>query len=72
MVILEDPENLIPPQNVVPVIKAGSLPDGALDVINSVNAQLTTEDLVEMNLRNVGPERAEPSAIAQDFVSSLS
>ena len=54
------------------MIKAGSLPDGALDVINSVNAQLTTEDLVEMNLRNVGPERAEPSAIAQDFVSSLS
>ncbi|MBA4505919.1 ABC transporter substrate-binding protein [Corynebacterium sanguinis] len=72
VVILEDPENLIPPQNVVPVIQAGSLPDGALDVINSVNAQLTTEDLVEMNLRNVGPERAEPSAIAQDFVSSLS
>ncbi|WP_165164410.1 glycine betaine ABC transporter substrate-binding protein [Corynebacterium qintianiae] len=71
LVILEDPENLIPPQNIVPVIKAGSLPDGALDVINSVDAQLTTEDVVAMNMRNVGPERAEPTTIAKDFVASL-
>ncbi|QPK83890.1 ABC transporter substrate-binding protein [Corynebacterium qintianiae] len=71
LVILEDPENLIPPQNIVPVIKAGSLPDGALDVINSVDAQLTTEDVVAMNMRNVGPERAEPATIAKDFVASL-
>lgn len=69
LVILEDPENLIPSQNVVPLYKAGELPDGALDVINSVNATLTTEDLVAMNLRNVGPERAEPKAIAKDYVA---
>lgn len=71
LVTLEDPENLIPPQHIVPVFASGSLPDGALEVINSVNAQLTTEDLVEMNLRNVGPERAEPGTIARDFVASL-
>ena len=69
LVILDDPENLIPPQNVVPVIRSGQLPDGALDVINDIDAKLTTQDLVEMNLRNVGEERAEPAQIAQDWVS---
>lgn len=71
VVTLDDPENLIPPQHVVPIYRADALPDGALDVINSVNAELTTEDLVELNLRNVGPERAEPATIARDFVSAL-
>ena len=67
LVILEDTKNLIPPQNVLPVIKAGSLPEGCLDVINEVNAKLTTEDLVKMNMRNVGSERAEPTEIAHDW-----
>ncbi|WP_301924763.1 ABC transporter substrate-binding protein [Corynebacterium glaucum] len=69
LVTLEDPENLIPPQNILPLYRAGELPDGALDVINSVNATLTTEDLVSMNLRNVGKERAEPAQIAKEYVA---
>ena len=68
LVTLTDTKNLIPPQNVLPVTKAGSLPDGALDVLNKVDAKLTTDDLVEMNRRNVGPERAEPGQIAKDWV----
>lgn len=70
LVILEDPLHLIPPQNVVPVIRAGELPPGALDVLNDVNARLTTRDLTEMNERNVGAERAEPAAIARDWVQA--
>lgn len=71
LVTLTDPMNLIPPQNVLPVINAGQLPDGALDVLNVVNARLTTEDLVEMNIRNTGDERAEPAAIARDWVDRI-
>lgn len=70
LVVLEDPLNLIPPQNVVPVIRSGRLPAGALEVVNAVNAKLTTQDLVEMNLRNAGDERAEPAAIARDWVDA--
>lgn len=70
LVILEDPLHLIPPQNVVPVIRAEELPPGALDVINDVNARLTTRDLTEMNVRNVGAERAEPATIAREWVRS--
>ncbi len=69
LVTLTDTKNLIPPQNVLPVIKAGSLPDGALDVLNKVDAKLTTDDLVAMNKRNVGSERAEPGQIAKDWVA---
>lgn len=68
LVILEDPLHLIPPQNVVPVFRAGELPPGALDVLNDVNVRLTTRDLTAMNERNVGAERAEPSTIARDWV----
>ncbi|MBA1837486.1 ABC transporter substrate-binding protein [Corynebacterium sp. zg912] len=70
LVILDDPEHLIPPQNVVPVVRAGELPDGALDVINNIDAKLTTQDLVDMNLRNVGKERAEPKQIAQEWMNT--
>lgn len=70
LVTLEDPQLLIPPQNVVPVVRAGALPDGALDAVNSINATLTTEDLVAMNLRNVGEEHAEPAAIAKDWMKN--
>ncbi len=69
LVILEDPEGLIPAQNVVPLYRASALPSGALDVINDINATLTTDDLVAMNLRNVGPERAEPQQIAEDYLA---
>ena len=69
LVILEDPEGLIPAQNVVPLYRASALPSGALDVINDINATLTTDDLVAMNLRNVGPERAEPRQIAEDYLA---
>ena len=53
----------------VPLYKAGQLPDGALDAINDIDAALTTDDLVAMNLRNVGAERAEPAQIAKDYVA---
>lgn len=71
LVILDDPKHLIPPQNVLPVYRANELPDGAIDVINRVDAKLTTEDLVAMNMRNMGEERAEPKTIAKDYVEGL-
>lgn len=71
LVVLDDPKHLIPPQNVLPVYRAGELPDGAIDVINRVDAKLTTEDLVAMNMRNMGEERAEPKTIAKDYVEGL-
>lgn len=68
LVTLEDPEMLILPQNIVPLMRAGELPQEAVDAINGINEHLSTEVLVEMNLRNIGDEKAEAPVIARDFV----
>lgn len=72
LVTLEDPEMLILPQNVVPLMRAGELPQEAVDAINGINEHLSTEALVEMNRRNIGEEKAEAPVIARDFVDQNS
>ncbi|GAB3703110.1 ABC transporter substrate-binding protein [Corynebacterium nasicanis] len=69
LVTLEDPAQLILPQNVLPLMRAEAIPQEALDVINGISGKLSTDVLVELNLRNIGKEKAEPSAIARDFVA---
>lgn len=68
LVTLEDPEQLILPQNVLPLMRADAIPQEALDAINGISGQLNTDTLVELNLRNIGEEKAEPPVIARDFV----
>lgn len=68
LVTLDDPEQLILPQNVLPLMRADAIPQEALDAINGISAELTTDVLVELNLRNIGEEKAEPPVIARDFV----
>ncbi|WP_018297312.1 ABC transporter substrate-binding protein [Corynebacterium lubricantis] len=68
LVTLEDPENLVLPQNVLPIYRADAVPQEAIDALNGVNKDLTTADLEAMNLRNVGEEKAEPVVIASDYL----
>jgi osmoprotectant transport system substrate-binding protein len=67
-VTLEDPENLIKAQNVVPLVKTSKMDADITSVLDEVSAALTTEDLTEMNRRNQGDEKAEPKAIAADWL----
>jgi osmoprotectant transport system substrate-binding protein len=67
-VTLEDPENLIKAQNVVPLVKTAKMDPDITAVLDEVSAALTTEDLTEMNRRNQGDEKAEPAAIAADWL----
>ncbi|RAV33620.1 ABC transporter substrate-binding protein [Corynebacterium heidelbergense] len=68
VVTLQDPKNLILAQNVLPVMRQGGLDDRARKAITEVQEKLTTEDLLAMNERNVGKEKAEPSKIAKDWL----
>jgi osmoprotectant transport system substrate-binding protein len=68
-VTLEDPENLILPQNVLPLINSDKASDAVKDVLNTVSAALTTEDLIELNGRNQGDEKASPKALAADWLA---
>jgi osmoprotectant transport system substrate-binding protein len=67
-VTLEDPENLIKAQNVVPLVKTAKMNADITSVLDEVSAALTTEDLTEMNRRNQGDEKAEPADIAADWL----
>ncbi|WP_411722444.1 ABC transporter substrate-binding protein [Mycetocola sp.] len=68
-VTLEDPENMILPQNVLPLINSEKASDTVKDTLNAVSAELTTEDLIELNSRNQGDEKASPEALASDWLA---
>lgn len=67
-VTLEDPENMIMAQNVVPMISDEVATEEVRATLDKVSAALTTEDLTAMNARNQGDEKASPATIAQDWL----
>lgn len=67
LVVLEDPQDMILPQNVIPLL-SDRVPTEADETLNAVSERLTTEALIEMNARNQGDEKAEPAAIAADWL----
>jgi glycine betaine/choline ABC-type transport system substrate-binding protein len=70
--VLEDPKRLFGYQHVALVIDRAKLKrlggDGFMDVIDRLNARLTTPALIEMN-RAVSVEGLEPAAVAQRFLA---
>ena len=67
LVRLEDDRQMILAQNIVPVVRAGRLDDKAKDVIDKVQARLTTEDLMDMNARSVNDKKSAQD-IAEDWL----
>jgi osmoprotectant transport system substrate-binding protein len=68
-VTLEDPEEMILPQNVLPLINSDKASDTVKDALNAVSAALTTDDLKKLNARNQGDEKASPEALASDWLA---
>jgi osmoprotectant transport system substrate-binding protein len=70
-VLLEDDKGLQPAENIVPVIRQEILDayGGDLEsLINDVSAEITTEELTELN-RRAGIDREDPNAIATDWLT---
>ncbi|MCY1158831.1 MAG: transporter substrate-binding protein [Citricoccus sp.] len=67
LVTLEDPENLILPQNVTPIV-SDAVDEQAAAVIEEVNAKLTPEELIGLNRQSVEKE-ASSEDIAQAWLS---
>ncbi|WIE76868.1 ABC transporter substrate-binding protein [Curtobacterium sp. MCSS17_007] len=65
-VSLKDPENLILPQNVIPVVSS-KVDEKAADAIDEVNEKLTTEKLIELNEKSVS-DKEKASEIAKQFL----
>jgi osmoprotectant transport system substrate-binding protein len=67
-VVLEDPKNLILPQNVVPVVSS-KVDSAAADLINKVSAALSADDLRKLNAQSV-TEQKKSADIAKAWLTS--
>lgn len=65
---LEDPEEMIAAQHVVPVIRPDALSGEAIDILNQLSVSLSTEELMRMNALNSGDDVQEPATIAADWL----
>lgn len=69
-VVLEDPKNNFPAQNVVPVLRASKSSDKLKTVLDAVSAKLTTEELLALNVQVSGDTKTEPAAAAKAWVTA--
>jgi len=67
-VILQDPKSNFAAQNVVPLINKAKATDGVKQVINGIQAKLTTEVLGGL-LGKVVNDKADPADVAKGFLS---
>ena len=67
LVVLEDPESMILPQNVVPVVSE-KIDEQAAEAIESVIAELSADDLVELNRQSV-VDQASSADIATGWLT---
>jgi osmoprotectant transport system substrate-binding protein len=71
LVTLEDPKGLFLASNVVPLINTDAATSEVTDVINTVSAALTAEDLVDLNSQSVNDQES-PETIAKNWLDKVS
>ena len=70
LVTLEDPESLIAAQNVLPLINEEKATDSVEEVLDAISAQLTTQDLLDLNGKNQGADKTAPATLAKEWLTS--
>ena len=68
LVQLEDPENILPPNQVVPLIRTDHKSTDVANTLNAVMAKLTTEELIDMN-KQIDVDKKSTEAVAKDWFS---
>ena len=67
---LEDPQSMILPQNVIPLVRSDVADNPtAVAALDAVQSALTTEDLLQLN-RKVDSERQDPAQVAGEWLKS--
>ncbi|MEO9324317.1 ABC transporter substrate-binding protein [Nocardioides sp. C4-1] len=69
LVVLEDPENLIASQNIIPLIADNAYTDEIGEALDAISAELTTEDLIALRDRVEGDEKASAATAATDWLT---
>ncbi len=70
LVALDDPEEIVPPENIVPVMRdeiVEAYGDDLTELINEVSAELDTETLIELNRQ--ASEGIAPDEIASEYLA---
>ncbi|EFV12211.1 ABC transporter substrate-binding protein [Segniliparus rugosus] len=70
LVALADPKGLFPPNNVVPIVSARKDTPKLRRVLDAVSAQLTTEDLAQINRAISGDGGQEPEEAAAGWLKA--
>ena len=69
LVVLEDPENMISSQNIIPLVAESAYSDQLAQTLDAVSAQLTTEDLIALRDRVEGKEKASAADAAKEWLT---
>jgi len=67
LVVLEDDKGLQPADNIIGIATAEAADEELIDLLDSVNQVLTTEDLQELNKR-VGADKEDPADVATEYL----
>lgn len=70
LVVLADPKHNFAAQNVVPVINANKMTPKVTKVLDAVNAELTTAELIALNESVSGDTKTEPATAASRWVAA--
>lgn len=69
LVTLDDPRELFAAQQVVPLVRSDRVEEEAAAALDRVSAELTTEDLMELNSKVSGDTKQSPQAAAADWLA---
>ncbi|BDZ41981.1 glycine/betaine ABC transporter permease [Paraoerskovia sediminicola] len=69
LVVLEDPENLISSQNIIPLLASSVYSEDLESTLNAISAELTTDDLIALRDRVEGDEKATATQAATDWLT---
>ncbi len=71
LVTLQDPKGLVAAQQVIPLVSTAKNSAKLAQVLNKVSAILTTQDLLQLNTRVSGSEKANPATAAKDWLKKV-
>lgn len=70
LVTLEDPKNMIAAQQVIPLINDDKATDKVEDTLDAISKALTTQDLLDLNTKNQGPDKTAPAVLAKEWLTA--
>jgi len=69
LVVLEDDEDLFAAQNIIPLFNASISSDELIELLNSVSAKLTTDDLLDLNEAYGADDKPTAAAVATAWLT---